>query len=219
MLELIVFLAAIILTVVISSKTRINFGLISLGFAFVIGIVFLNSTPSKIFSSYFPTSVITNIVPTLIFFGAVASTGATTVLAQMIGRKMHSKYRVASIILVFAVMVALTFATAGGEGIRYAISAFAISMCIELQIDPAVGVIVCWAGWQGTTNLPFSSLGSICTGIINDNYADLNASSIIVLNLVIGLAFFAIMMTALYIWRGRKTYITELEEGELPVMK
>ena len=65
----------------------------------------------------------------------------------MIGRKMHSNYRAASMVLVFVVMVALTFATAGGEGIRYAISAFAISMCIELQIDPAVGVIVCWAGW------------------------------------------------------------------------
>ena len=96
MLELIVFLAAIILTVVISSKTKINFGLIALGFAFIIGIVFLDSTPGKIFSSYFPTSVITNIVPTLIFFGAVASTGATTVLAHMIGRKMHSNYRAAS---------------------------------------------------------------------------------------------------------------------------
>ena len=214
MLELIVFLAAIILTVVISSKTKINFGLIALGFAFIIGIVFLDSTPGKIFSSYFPTSVITNIVPTLIFFGAVASTGATTVLAHMIGRKMHSNYRAASMVLVFVVMVALTFATAGGEGIRYAISAFAISMCIELQIDPAVGVIVCWAGWQGTTNLPFSSLGSICSGIINDNYADVNAAGVIMMNLVIGLAFFSIMMVALYIWRGRKPFITELEEGE-----
>lgn len=89
------------------------------------------------------------------------------------------------------------------------------SVCVlSYRLTQLLVLLSAGLGWQGTTNLPFSSLGSICSGIINDNYADVNAAGVIMMNLVIGLAFFAIMMVALYIWRGRKPFITELEEGE-----
>ncbi|MBR4579149.1 MAG: hypothetical protein IKO22_06045 [Oscillospiraceae bacterium] len=217
MLNLIVFLASLFLMIWISSKTKINLGVVALVFAFLIGIFLLDKSPASIFKSYFPTSVIANIIPAYIFFGAIGHTGATKVLAQKIGRKMHSNVKIVAVIMIYLVSIALTFGTAGGEGIRYAISAFAISLCLQLQIDPAIGVIVCWAGWQGTTNLPFSSLGSICTGIINENYPDLGASGVIILNLLLGLLFFTISMAGLYFVRGRKPFVSELADSDVPM--
>lgn len=216
MLELIVFLAAIALTVIISSKTKINLGVVALVFAFIIGIVFLEKSPASLFRSNFPTSVVATIIPAYIFFGAVGSTGATTAIARMVGKRMHSDHRVVAVIMIFLVSIALTFGTAGGEGIRYAISAFAIGLCIQLKIDPAIGVIACWAGWQGATNLPFSSLGSICSGLISTSYPEVDTTAVILLNLGLGLAFFTIMVAGLYFALGRKPYVTEVEVTGAP---
>ena len=211
MLQLIVFLAAIALTVIISSKTKINMGVIALVFAFLIGIVFLDKSPASTFKGNFPTSVVATIIPAYIFFGAIGTTGATTALAKRVGGRLHSNSRIVAVIMIFLVSIALTVGTAGGEGIRYAVTAFAISLCIELKIDPAVGVIACWAGWQGSTNLPFSSLGSIVTGIVNTSYPDVNVSGVILLNLGLGLAFFAIMVIYLYLVYGRKNFEAGIE--------
>ncbi|MDO4493393.1 MAG: SLC13 family permease [Clostridia bacterium] len=217
MTELVVFLLAIGLTVWISSKTKINMGIIALFFAFLIGIVFLGKSPASIFKSNFPTSVVATIIPAYIFFGAVGQTGATLALARRVGKKMHSNQRVVAVIMIYLVSIALTVGTAGGEGIRYAMLAFSISLCLQLKIDPAVGVFACWAGWQGSTCLPFSSLGSIVTGIVSNSYPEINTVNVILLNLGLGLAFFTIMLGIQYLVNGRKPYTAEIEEGAMPI--
>lgn len=218
MLQLIVFLAAIALTIIISQKTKINMGVIALFFAFLIGIIFLGKSPAATFRGNFPTSVIATIIPAYIFFGAVSHTGATLAIARRVGKRMHSNHRLVAVFMIYLVSIALTVGTAGGEGIRYAMLAFSISLCIQLQIDPAVGVFACWAGWQGSTNLPFSSLGSICSGIISTSYPEVNTSSVIMLNLGLGLVFFTLMLLLQYFVNGRKPFVTELEDGDTKLM-
>ena len=51
MLNLIVFLASLFLMIWISSKTKINLGVVALVFAFLIGIFLLDKSPASIFKS------------------------------------------------------------------------------------------------------------------------------------------------------------------------
>ena len=209
MAAVICLVLAIALSIYLGAKTKINTGIYALGCAFLMGMVFLGLSPSSVFKTYFPTSIIATIICPFLFFGAVNSNGTIGMLAAMVGRKMKSANRAVAPLIIFAVTFALTFATAGGEGITIPMTVFGIGICLNLGLNPALGLIAVWSGWSATYQMPWTTLGLINGGIAAGSYGEEVATSAIWISWVLGVVFYILFILVVSLLLGRKKYDME----------
>ncbi|HHU05823.1 MAG TPA: hypothetical protein GXZ65_05000 [Clostridiales bacterium] len=81
MVNLIIFLVAVILSIVLGSKTKTNVGIWGIVFAFILGFAICKLPATKVLAN-FPTTLFYNFFIACLFYGFAAVNGTMEVLAR-----------------------------------------------------------------------------------------------------------------------------------------
>lgn len=157
---------AIVLSIGISYKTKINPGLLAVAFAYIIGVFVMGLTPKAV-TALWPVSIFFTIFAVTLFFSVAIENGT---LEQITHRML---YRSRGLTWGLSIVFFVTAAVVAGLGAGfYAVMVFlapaALLICVEVKIEPllaAVGVIV---GAQVGSNFITSLNGVIFRGLFED---------------------------------------------------
>lgn len=154
---------AIVLSIGVSYKAKINPGLLAIAFAYLIGVFVLGLTP-KALTAFFPISIFFTIFAVTLFFSVAIENGTLEKISQ------HMLYRSRGLTWGLAIVFFLTAVVVAGLGAGfYAVMVFlapaALLICSQVKIEPllaAVGVIV---GAQVGSNFMTSLNGIVFRGL------------------------------------------------------
>ena len=206
MLQLVCFLICVALSIILGTKTKINIGIWALVCAMLLSILFLGNTASKTLQTHFPVKVLPVSMCCMLFFGTLSSTGTITVLTHKIARKIKgSKAAVAVFVVYFSTLI-VNFCIGSSNAILYAMTPFAVGLMIELGLNPTMGALAVWAGFNSSGFLPWENQGIINGGLANTSFGEpvgnltlWNATGL--LNV-----FFILMLIGVLIVSARKDY-------------
>ena len=181
---------AIVLSIGISYRTKINPGLLAIAFAYIIGVFVLGLTPKAV-TLLWPVTIFFTIFAVTLFFSVAIENGTLEGISQ---RMLHrSRGLVWSLSIVFFVTAAVVAGLGAGF---YAVMVFlapaALLICTQVNIEPllaGVGVVV---GAQVGSNFMTSLNGIVFRGLFaNLGYSTSKALSfsfwIFIAYLVLGL--------------------------------
>ena len=138
----------------------------------LLSILFLGNTASKTLQTYFPVKVLPVSMCCMLFFGTLSSTGTITVLTHKIARKIKgSKAAVAVFVVYFSTLI-VNFCIGSSNAILYAMTPFAVGLMIELGLNPTMGALAVWAGFNSSGFLPWENQGIINGGLANTSFGE-----------------------------------------------
>ena len=73
--QLIIFLVAIVVTVLVGLKTKTNIGIVGITVAFLVGMIVMNQSPFAVISN-FPATLMVNMILITFFYGFASENGA-----------------------------------------------------------------------------------------------------------------------------------------------
>ena len=140
---LILLFAAIILSVIISSKLKINIGVVGMFMALIVGI-FLKMKPQAVWG-FFPTNLFLLLFSTTFFFGFVSQTN----VFEGISRRLLYAFRKRGWAIPIVLMVAcyaIAVIGAGNYGTPALMSPLAFGLAAELGFNPVLAAVIVWLG-------------------------------------------------------------------------
>ncbi|MBQ8917652.1 MAG: hypothetical protein IJ044_02910, partial [Oscillospiraceae bacterium] len=158
---------AIIVSIVIGYKFKLNTGIIALGFAFIIGNLVMGMKVNSIIA-YFPTTIVFWLIAIAVFFNYATENGTMAVM----GKKLL--YALGGNAKLIPIAVALVSAIVGGLGAGASTPAivgpFAFVMALSAGVDPVLTCIAITFGNLVGSNNPFNGYGGVIgRNLIMDN--------------------------------------------------
>ena len=206
---LFIFLAAIVLAIVLGTKTRCNLGIAGLSFAFLIGLLLMGKTAAGVIS-YFPTPLFFTMMIVSFFYGYAAENQSLKVLSKWMIYICRKKLHILPLFLYLVTFVIA--ATGAGAGATPVIMApIAFSLAEQIGFHPVVAVLSVNLGALGGGIQAWTSSGAMFCGIaqtyLGSSAAEAAGWSYGVVLLVAPAVFFFLV----FLWYQRDTKIVEVE--------
>ncbi|MGI6326613.1 MAG: SLC13 family permease [Saccharofermentanales bacterium] len=160
----VVFAVAIVLSIVLGEKLKINQGIFALSFALVIGGI-CGIAPTAVISKCFPTSVLYLLLITTFFYGFMNENGLIKALSNWLIWTFRKKPAWIPFIM-FASAFLVSALGAGGEGSIMVLSPLFFALALDTGIDPILAVISCACGACSAGFLFWVGGGAFMIGII-----------------------------------------------------
>lgn len=206
---------AIILSIAISYKTKINTGILAIAFAYLIGSFILKMEPAKIIALW-PISIFFVILAVTLFFNfAVVNGTLEKISGYFLYRSRQHPFLMPLVILFSAILM-----SALGAG-YYAIMVLLVPMtllaCDRIGLDPLIGALCASFGAQAGANFMISANGVIFRGLISsegysNSFAFTESSAIFIVYLIIAIL---VIVTLISLKKNRKALRTEIESLEM----
>lgn len=146
--KVILFIAAIILSVIGGKKLKINTGLIAIGFAFLFGITITGLGVDKVVS-LFSGRLFVNMFLVTFFFGYATANGTMLTITKYLFRNFKGAPWILPL-LFFAIPFLMAFAGASTDSIILFLSPIAFAFIIEAGIPPILTSILLWSTCAGS---------------------------------------------------------------------
>lgn len=162
MLNVWLFVAAVVLVVVLGLKTKQNMGILAFIAAFILGYWRLGMRVSAVLTSSFPVAIFFDFVIVGIFFGFATANGTI----QLLARKLMYKFRNAmwmGPIVIFLVTAVVSLCGPGGTTALIT-SGLSFGVAMAMGMHPALCSITVWCAMAGTMCFPFVTPGTINVG-------------------------------------------------------
>lgn len=158
---------AIIVSIVVGYKFKLNTGIIALGFAFIIGNLVMGMKVNSIIA-YFPTTIVFWLIAIAVFFNYATENGTMAVMGKKLLYAMGGNAKL------IPIAVALVSAIVGGLGAGASTPAivgpFAFVMALSAGVDPVLTCIAITFGNLVGSNNPFNGYGGVIgRNLIMDN--------------------------------------------------
>lgn len=178
---------ALVMSIIIGRKTKINIGLLAISFAYIIGCFMLKIKPSKVIALW-PISIFFVILAISLFFGFAIVNGTLETLA---GNLLY-RFRSAPLLLpiaIFFISVLIAALGAGYYTIMVIMAPIALIVCKKININPLVGALCADCGGQVGSNFMIALNGVIYRDLItsegfSSNLAFVTSISIFVVYLI-----------------------------------
>lgn len=166
---LILCLAAIIISIVVSNIWKVNMGFLAMSFAFIIGCLVQGKSASTIYG-YWPDNIAFFLMACCLFFGYARENGTL----QTFGNKLLYKFKDHTLVIpwvIFAISAILGY-MGTGSGTIFIIAPVAYIMGAQIGLDPlvtacAVNMGYVCGGWN-----PWTGTGVILYGLMEENGMD-----------------------------------------------
>jgi di/tricarboxylate transporter len=157
-------LAALLIAVTLSMFTKVNVGVISIAFAWIVG-VYLGGLPLTQVIGAFPTQLFLTLVGVTLLFGMAHVNGT---LERLAARAVALCYGNAGVIPVMLFIVALGLSTIGPGNIATAALLAPMAMAIghKANVPPFLMILMVGNGAQGGALSPFAPTGVIVNGVM-----------------------------------------------------
>ncbi|MBQ5951590.1 MAG: anion permease [Lachnospiraceae bacterium] len=162
---MIICFAAVILALIIGNKTKINAGIISLFFAYIIGVFVLGMKGNDLVG-FWPTSIMVQMITILGFYGFANMNGTMRLLALKIIYPFRNKPAVMPFIILFATM--FIGLIAGGAAVNGFMPTLAFSIAIAAGWDTGIFAAVCCLGAVVGSAWPMSQTGVMIVGALEE---------------------------------------------------
>ena len=161
MTNLIIFFLAVILAIVIGSKTKTNMGLWAICFALLIGYLVINKSPARLLAGAFPVSIFYNVFCVTMFFGFANSNGAIILFAQKLRYAMRNAPNWAGTLTIFLISIVISLC-GGGTGV---VSPIVYPIAVALGLHPFIAAAGTSLVQSMVRLFPFLSTGATNVGI------------------------------------------------------
>ena len=157
-------LTALFIAVMLSMFTKVNVGIVSLAFAWIVG-VYLGGLPFNTVIGGFPVSLFLTLVGVTLLFGMAHVNGT---LERLAARAVRLCYGNAGIIPVMFFLVALGLSTIGPGNIATAALLAPMAMAIghRAEVPPFLMILMVGNGAQAGALSPFAPTGVIVNGVM-----------------------------------------------------
>ncbi len=198
---LILVLIAVVLSIVIGSIFNINMGILALIFAAIIGGIFLDIMPRTLYT-YWPSSVIIQIIGVTFFYGFVGETGAIAALSNHIIYRVQNRFWMMPVII-YLLAAALGYIGVNPMGINALILPVVAGLCMHTNRSPFALFMIYGAGNLAGILSPLGSAGIVASGMISSIVGDAASGMmprIYVNNFIFSLIVFALWYVLFRCW-------------------
>lgn len=196
--KIIVFFAALVISVVVGEKRKINAGLLAIPLAFLIGCTLGGQSVSAIIN-LFPVRVFYNLFIATTFYGFANENGTMKVLTRRLVYLFRNAQWSMPLVL-FLISLILSASGANLEATVIMLSPVAFSLAAEMHFDPFLAALTLWAGGCAGNWVPWGSMTNAFAALFFDvlgedaAYAAFNKMFItllIILIIIVGVMFIA----------------------------
>lgn len=207
---LIVFMLAIVISIILGTKLKMNIGMVALAFTFLIGVT-LSGLSGRSVSGLFPTNIfVTQLVATF-FYGFASLNGAFNGIAdRIIYRTKKVKGALPFVVLLCTIL--LSMMGAGAEATPVIMSPIAFMLAAEAGFHPILASLAVWVGSVCTIGATWTPGGAVAYSIWSPHLGEeaADATSLYIMLLLIAIGFIT-MLVVNFIYRKELKEI-EMEE-------
>ena len=207
---LIVFMLAIVISIILGTKLKMNIGMVALAFTFLIGVT-LSGLSGRSVSGLFPTNIfVTQLVATF-FYGFASLNGAFNGIAdRIIYRTKKVKGALPFVVLLCTIL--LSMMGAGAEATPVIMSPIAFMLAAEAGFHPILASLAVWVGSVCTIGATWTPGGAVAHSIWSPHLGEeaADATSLYIMLLLIAIGFIT-MLVVDFIYRKDLKEI-EMEE-------
>ncbi|HJA64375.1 MAG TPA: anion permease [Candidatus Intestinimonas stercoravium] len=207
---LIVFMLAIVISIILGTKLKMNIGMVALAFTFLIGVT-LSGLSGRSVSGLFPTNIfVTQLVATF-FYGFASLNGAFNGIAdRIIYRTKKVKGALPFVVLLCTIL--LSMMGAGAEATPVIMSPIAFMLAAEAGFHPILASLAVWVGSVCTIGATWTPGGAVAYSIWSPHLGEeaADATSLYIMLLLIAIGFIT-MLVVDFIYRKELKEI-EMEE-------
>ena len=163
-------IAAIVISILVGWKFKLNTGIIAMGFAFVIGICVMGMKAGDIIK-FWPTTIVFYLLSIALFFNYATENGTMNVLGQKLLYAMGGNAKLVPFAI--AAVSAIVGGLGAGASTPAIVGPFAFVMAATAGVNPVLTAIAITFGNLVGSNNPYNGYGgSISKNLIMDNGVD-----------------------------------------------
>lgn len=207
---------ALVISIIIGRKTKINIGLVAIPFAYIVGCFILKLQPSKVIAMW-PISIFFVILAVSLFFSFAIVNGTLETLA---GNLLY-RFRSAPLMLPVAIFFIAALIAALGAGyytVMVLMAPLALVICKKIKIHPLVGALCADCGGQVGSNFMIGLNGVIYRNLITGEGFSSNlafGASVSIFIVYLFMTFLIILGLLLFYRRKMKLSGEEIEKIDL----
>lgn len=218
-IKLILFITAILLSVIGGKRLKINAGIIAIGFAFIFGITITGLGVNDVVN-LFSARLFVNMFLVTFFFGYATSNGTMLSITKYLFKNFKGAPWLLPL-LFFAIPFLMAFAGASTDSILLFLSPIAFAFIIEAGLPPILTSILLWSTCAGTwapwlTN--YATFSSWFGESIGMEAAEEGFTRLFIIVCIINISFMLISYIVLGGWRV-KSSVKILEEEKIEITK
>lgn len=207
---LIVFIAAIVLSVVIGTKTKSNIGIVALVAAFLIGTIVMGKKITEVIA-YFPYKLLFTMMIVTFFYGYAAENGAIQGIANRMIYSTRKRAWALPIALYIATFIVSTMG-AGAAATPVFMSPIAFGLAAEMGFNPILAVVAVYLGSMGGGLQAWTGSGVMFKGIAANTLSEAEASSVswgYGITLIVACTVFFLILY--FLFKGYKVTATDVK--------
>lgn len=163
-------IAAIVISILVGWKFKLNTGVIAMGFAFVIGICVMGMKAGDIIK-FWPTTIVFYLLSIALFFNYATENGTMNVLGQKLLYAMGGNAKLVPFAI--AAVSAIVGGLGAGASTPAIVGPFAFVMAATAGVNPVLTAVAITFGNLVGSNNPYNGYGgSISKNLIMDNGVD-----------------------------------------------
>ncbi len=161
-------LIAIVISIFVGWKFKMNTGIIAMAFAFIIGICVMGMKASAIIN-YWPTTIVFYLLSIALFFNYAVENGTMNVLGQKLLYAMGGNAKLVPFAI--AIVSAIVGGLGAGASTPAIVGPFAFVMAASAGVNPVLTAIAITFGNLVGSNNPYNGYGgTISKNLITDNF-------------------------------------------------
>lgn len=205
---------AIVISIVVGWKFKMNTGIIAMVFAFVIGICFMDMSASTIIS-YWPTTIVFYLISISLFFSYANDNGTMDVLGHKIMYALNGNAKLVPLIIFL--VCAIVGGLGAGASTPAIVGPFLYLIGLSANVNPAlIAICICYGNSTGSNNIYTGYGGLISKSLIES--AGYEGSTVTTIgNLVWVNSCIAFILTTVvfyFIYKGFKAQRISVEKPE-----
>ncbi len=217
--KLILFIVAILISVLGGKKLKINAGLIAIGFAFIFGVTITGLGVNGVVN-LFSARLFVNMFLVTFFFGYATANGTMLSITKYLFKNFKGAPWLLPL-LFFAIPFLMAFAGASTDSIILFLTPIAFAFIIEAKLPPVLASILLWATCAGSwapwlTN--YATFSSWFGESIGMEAAEAGFTKLFVVTCVINISFMLISYIVLGGWKV-KTSMEILGDEKIEITK
>lgn len=204
-IKIIVFFAALVISLILGDRLKINAGLLALAFAFVIGVTLGGMSVSAIIN-LFPVRVFYNLMIATLFYGFANENGTMELFTKRLVY-LFRRAQWAMPLVLFVIAAVISASGANLEASVLLLSPIGFSLAMEMNFNPFLVAVGIWAGGCAGNWVPWSSFtngfAGQFSGVVEDAAvtAAFNKMFVTVLILLV-----VIVLVMFFLYRGYRAH-------------
>jgi len=212
-LDLILIFLAVIVSIVASYKCKVNLGILTLLFSYLIGTFVMGQSVREIIA-HFPYTIIFMLIVVPFFNGYALTNGTIPALANRIVYHTNGRpWLLPWLIWALTGMLALV---ASPDALTLVMAPIAFALCKASGIDPLLGIVAVGSGSMLGANTPLSQGGLVVRGIVEsfEPYSDMAINIGFRVWFLSFLKEFLLMLSCFLLFRGYKARSVRVDKPE-----